>query len=54
MIYVSVAKTSARYRRKLVFLPAASVCKEVQYKEPAQQFFFQPAADDFQVAQFGR
>ena len=37
--------------------PAASVFKEAQYKEarPTAFFFFsfQPAADDFQVAQFG-
>ena len=31
MIYASVAKTSAHYRGKLVFLPAASDIKGAQY-----------------------
>ena len=40
MIYVSVAKTSARYRGKLAFLPAASVFKEAQYKDARPTVFF--------------
>ena len=56
IIHVRVAKTSEHYRGKWAFFPAASVFKEAQYKEArptAFFFFFQPAADDFQVAQFG-
>ena len=53
IIHVRVAKTSEHYCGKLAFLPAASVFKEAQYKDACPTVFFQPAADDFQVAQFG-
>ena len=48
MIYVSVAKTSARYRGKLAFLPAAGVSKKPNISlTPVQQFFFSTRGRQF-------
>ena len=47
IIHVRVAKTSEHYRGKLAFLSAASALKKPNIRTPAQQFFFQPAADYF-------